>query len=93
MHQVLLHKFPITFITSSLSSSQHTNTLELGDRGSDVERVATSCASLRALVAAALEEEEDDDKDDCTRESKKKGTLNLIRPLPSSSVIWYDPEV
>ena len=40
-----------TFITSNCSSSHLTNTLELGDNGREVLRVAISWASLLALAA------------------------------------------
>ena len=71
---------------SSLSSSKRTNTEEPGERGREEEREAISWASLRALAALLAA----DTTELTTRESKKKGTLNLI-VLPSlpSSVIGY----
>ena len=41
-----------TFMTSSLSSSHRTNTVEDGDKGREVERDDTSCARRRDLPGA-----------------------------------------
>ena len=53
-----MDKLGLTFIMSSLSSSQRTNTEEEGERGSELAREETSWARRRALSGAWVLEQE-----------------------------------